>query len=229
MQAARALAGPAEADLTPADLEPFEKALNEYVAGQMFTAERPESRSNLGGLNLARGRLDAAQAEFAKSLELDKSFAPAAIQLAEIARARGDEKGAEAILTRALADNPQSGPLNYALAMSLIRQKRVPDALVRLEQSARLAPDDPHAAYVYAVALHDTGAPAKAIEVLRAALTRRPNDRETLSALASYEAQAGDYASALGHVQALVKLEPDNPQLLRFEQALRAKLVRPDK
>ncbi|WP_296708033.1 tetratricopeptide repeat protein [Rhodoblastus sp.] len=229
MQAARALAGPAEANLTPADLAPFEKALDEYVAGQMFTAERPESRSNLGGLNLARGRLDAAQAEFAKSLELDKTFAPAAIQLAEIARARGDEKGAEAILTKSLADNPQSGPLNYALAMSLIRQKRVPDALVRLEEATRRAPDDTHTAYVYAVALHDTGAPAKAIEVLRAALTRRPNDRETLSALASYEAQSGDYASALGHVQALMKLEPDNPQLSRFEQALRAKLVRPDK
>ncbi len=70
--------------------------------------------------------------------------------------------------------------------------------------------------------------PAKANEVLRATLARRPNDRDVLSALASYEAQAGDYASALGHVQTLMKLEPDDPRLRGFAEALRAKLVRPD-
>ena len=228
MQAARSLAGEGEGSLAPSDLAPFEQALNDYVAGQMFTAERPESRANLGALALARGRLDDAKAEFAQALALDKTFAPAAIQLAEIARARQDEAAAQAVLTRALADNPQSGPLNHALALSLIRQKRVPEALARLEAAARLSPDDAHYAYVYAVALHDTGDVGKANEVLRATLARRPNDRDVLSALASYEAQAGDYASALGHVQALMKLEPDDPRLRGFAEALRAKLVRPD-
>lgn len=41
MQAARSLAGAGEAALRPSDLAAFEKALDEYVAGQMFTAERP--------------------------------------------------------------------------------------------------------------------------------------------------------------------------------------------
>lgn len=228
MQAARSLAGEAEARLTPADLGPFEAALNDYVAGQMFSAERPESRANLGGLFLARGRIDEAQAQFTKALALDKTFTPAAIQLAEISRARGDEAAAEAALRKALADNPESGPLHYALGLSLIRQKRRSDAMAELEQAARFAPDQTHYAYVYAIALNDAGAPGKAIETLRAALARRPNDREALSALASYEAQGGDYAAALGHAQALLKLEPDDPQLRRFAEALRAKLVRPE-
>jgi tetratricopeptide (TPR) repeat protein len=229
MQAARALAGAAEASLTPADLAPFEKALNEYVAGQMFTAERPESRANLGALDLARGRIDDARAEFAKALSLDKTFAPAAIELAEIARARGGEQAAEVGLAKAFADNPESAPLAYALGLSLIRQKRIAEAVAKLELAARLAPDDPHYAYVYGVALHDTGAPAKAVEVLRRALARRPNDRDILVALVSYEAQAGDYGSALGHAQALQKLEPDDLQLRRFVETLRARLGRPDK
>ncbi|MCI4679325.1 tetratricopeptide repeat protein [Rhodoblastus acidophilus] len=228
MQAARSLAGAGEANLAPGDLVAFEKALDEYVAGEMFTAERPESRANLGALDLARGKIDAAQAEFAKALALDKTFAPAAIQLAEIARHRGDEPGAEAILAKALADNPRSGPLAHALGLSLIRQKRTAEAVAKLELATKLAPDNAHYAYVYAVALHDTGEPAKAREVLRAALARRPNDREILAALASYEAQEGDYASALGHVQALQKLEPDNPRIQGFADALRAKLVRPE-
>ncbi len=228
MQAARSLAGAGEAALRPADLAAFEQALYEYVAGQMFTAERPESRANLGALFLARGRTDRAQAEFAKALELDRTFAPAAIQLAEIARRRGDEKAAEAILTKALADNPGSGALAHALGLSLVRQKRLEEGVGKLALAAQLAPEDPHYAYVYAVALHDTGAPAKTVEVLRGALARRPNNREILSALASYEAEAGDDASALGHVQALEKLEPDDPRWSQYAAALRAKLVRPD-
>ena len=194
----------------------------------MFTAERPESRSNLGALFLARGRVDEARAEFAKALKLDRTFAPAAIQLAEIARSRGDEKAAEAILARALADNPGSGALAHALGLSLIRQKRMAEGVGRLASAAQLAPEDPHYAYVYAVALHDTGAPAKAVEVLRGALARRPNNREILSALASYEAESGNEAAALGHVEALEKLEPDDPQWRQYGEALRARLVRPE-
>jgi Tfp pilus assembly protein PilF len=228
MQAARSLAGAGEAALRPADLSAFEKALDEYVAGQMFTAERPESRANLGALFRARGRMDEARAEFAKALELDRTFAPAAIQLAEISRQRGDEKAAEAILAKAFADNPGSGALAHAWGLSLIRQKRMEEGVGKLALAAKLAPEDPNYAYVYAVALHDTGAPAKAVEVLRGALARRPNNREILSALASYEAEAGDDASALGHAQALEKLEPDDPQWRQYAAALRAKLVRPD-
>ncbi len=228
MQAARSLAGAGEAALRPSDLGAFEKALDEYVAGQMFTAERPESRANLGALFFARGRTDRAQAEFAKALELDPTFAPAAIQLAEIARRRGDEKAAEAILAKAFADNPGSGALAHAWGLSLIRQKRMEEGVGKLALAAKLAPEEPNYAYVYAVALHDTGAPAKAVDVLRGALKLRPNNREILSALASYEAEAGDYPAALGHVQGLEKLEPDDPQWSQYAAALRAKLVRPD-
>ncbi|HUO53651.1 MAG TPA: tetratricopeptide repeat protein, partial [Rhodoblastus sp.] len=229
MRAARSLAGPAEAELAPGDLAAFEKALDEYVAGQNFLGERPEAHANLGALDLARGRIDAAQQQFAAALKLDRTFAPAAVQLAEIARGRGDEKTAEAELAKALADNPGSGALAHALGLSLIRQKRLDEALAKLELATRLSPDDAHYAYVYAIALHDTGAPAKAVEILRGALARRPNDREILSALVSYEAQAGDYVAALGHVQTLEKLEPDDVRLRAFAAALRAKLVGPEK
>lgn len=227
MQAARALAGDAEASLKQEDHAQLDKGLDEYVAGQMFNAERPESHANLGGLALARGRIDEAQAEFAKALALDKTFASAAIQFAEIARKRGDEEAVEAGLAQALADNPASAPLAHALALSLIRQKRYPEAMAKLEVAARLAPKVPHYAYVYAIALHDLGESANAVEVLRSALTRRPNAREILSALASYEAQMGDYASSLGHAETLEKLEPNDPRSRRFAEALRARLARP--
>jgi len=222
MRAARALAGEAEASLAQADRKPFDAALADYVAGQMFNAERPESHANVGGLHLARGRIDAAQAEFAKALELDKTFAPAAIQIAESASRRSDETAAGAGLEKALADNPASGPLAHVLALSLIRQKRIPEAMAKLELAVQRAPEAPHYAYVHAIGLHDMGELAKAIDVLRAALTRRPNDRELLSALASYEAQTGDFASSLDHAQTLEKLEPEDRRWRRLAETARA-------
>jgi tetratricopeptide (TPR) repeat protein len=227
MRAARSLAGEGEKVLSPADLTSFDKALAEYVDGETFNAERPESHFNLGLLALARQRPEEARAQFGEALSLDRTFAPAAISLAEMARGQGDEAAAEGILSKALAESPQSAPLAYALGLSLARQKRLAEALPRLEQASRLAPEEGRYAYVYAVAVHDSGDRAKANEILREALSRRPNDRNVLSALAAYAAQAGDYANALDYAEKLVTLEPDNAGMRRFAQRLKAQIVKP--
>ncbi|PPD41518.1 MAG: hypothetical protein CTY15_13450 [Methylocystis sp.] len=222
MDAARALAGEAEAGLPLGDLLAFEKALAEYAAGQSFNGERPESHANLGALNLARGKADAARAEYEKALVIDKTFAPAAISLAELARASGDERAAEETLRKSLAQNPDSGPLAHALGLSLIRQKRLAEALQSLEQATALSPDDARFAYVYGVALHDSGAPQKGLEELKRALSRHPFDRNILSALASYAAQAGDFAAAAPHAALLADLEPDDRAIQNMAAAIKA-------
>lgn len=226
MDAARALAGEAEAGLSEGDRMAFEKALAEYEAGQLFNAERPESQANFGALHLARGKVEAARAAYSRALALDRSFVPAAISLAEIARGAGDEAGAEAILQKSLAENPDAGALAHALGLSLIRQKRLPEAMARLEQAARLAPDDARFAYVYGVALHESGAAQKARETLMRALSAHPFDRDILMALASYEAEAGDVAAALPYAERLAELEPADQSLQGFVGALRAQAGR---
>ncbi|WP_442755966.1 tetratricopeptide repeat protein [Methylocystis sp. JAN1] len=222
MDAARALAGDAEAGLSGTERAAFEKALAEYEAGQRFNAERPESQANLGALNLARGKIEAARAAYEKALALDPTFAPAAISLADILRRDGDEAGAEAALRESLVRNPDSGPLTHALGLSLVRQKRLGEAMPSLEQAARLAPEDARFAYVYGVALHDTGATTKAIETLERALSSHPFDRDMLAALVSYEAEAGDYAAALPHAERLAELEPEDRSIQNMAAAIRA-------
>jgi tetratricopeptide (TPR) repeat protein len=222
MAAARALAGEAERALTPADRLAFEQALGEYVTGQQFNAERPESQANLGALNLARGKTEAAREAYAKALALDKTFAPAAIALADISRAGGDENAAEATLRKSIADNPGSGPLAHALGLSLVRQKRLAEAMESLEQAVALSPDDSRFAYVYAVALHDAGAAQKARETLEHALTRHPFDRDILMALASYAIESGDAAAARSHAKKLAELEPEDRSIQEFANTIEA-------
>lgn len=221
MEAARALAGEAEQGLSAEDRAAFDKALAEYVSGQLFNAERPESQANLGALYLERGQAREARAAYEKAILVDPTFTPAAIALAEMTRRAGDEASAEAILSKAQAANPKSGEVAHALALSLIRQKRIPEALAKLREAAALDPNDPRFAYVYAIALHDTGQPEAAIDVLRGVLTRRPYDRNSLMALANYELAAQDFSNALTHVETLAKLEPDNAQIQGLLKALK--------
>ncbi len=100
----------------------------------------------------------------------------------------------------------------HALGLSLVRQKRKQEALDKLSEAAKLAPEEARFSYVAGVALYDAGKPAEGLAVLEAALARHPYDREILYALASYELQAGQYSSALRRAELLRELEPENPQ-----------------
>ncbi len=212
MEAARALAGETESALPAIERARFDKALQEYVEAQLFSAERAESHANLGALYGARGEAEKSRAEYERAIALDAAFFPAAVALAEIARASGDEPGAEAQLRKALAKNPEAGALHHALGLSLIRQRRSAEALEELAEGVKRAPENARFAYVYGVALHDLGEPDKALTTLREALARFPNDGDILYALASYEIEANDEISAIARLEALTRLEPENEE-----------------
>ena len=55
IEAARALAGPPEAQIPAADRDALAKALAEYIAVQTYNADRPEGRMNLANLYAAPG------------------------------------------------------------------------------------------------------------------------------------------------------------------------------
>lgn len=224
MDAARALAGAGEAGLQGEDRKAFETALGEYVAGQLFNAERPEAHVNLGELYRTQGKLDAARASLRSAMELDPTFVGASISLADLERATGDESGAEAILRAALAANPRSGPVVHALGLSLVRQRRPDEAIALLERARELAPDVSRYSYVLAVALHDRGKAPEAIAILKSALGSHPYDREILMALVTYEIQSGNLAEALQHGELLDKLEPNSPQIAQMLAYLRQRV-----
>ena len=95
MDAARGLAGAPEQHLSSEDRTRFENAIAEYIAGQRFNAERPEAQVNLANLYLARGQGGEAEAALLRAIEIDPSFVPAPITLAELRRSQGQETSAE--------------------------------------------------------------------------------------------------------------------------------------
>ncbi len=210
IDAAYALAGAPEPGLPQEARAAFAKAIDEYAAAQTYIADRPEGRLNLGNLFRTRGDAERAIAEYRKAIEIDPTFVAAYANLADLYRARGAETQADAVLRDGLARNPRAAVLHHTLGLSLVRQKRTADSLSALREATQLAPDDARFAYVYAVALNSAGRPQDALKVLESALKRRPRDRDLLSGLAHFTAQAGNRDAALGYVKQLRELDPEN-------------------
>lgn len=208
MDAARALADVPGHRLTQADRAALDRALDEYIAGEQFNADRPESHLNLGLLYAAQRQVAAAEGAFLTALEMDPRFTPAAVNLADLYRATGRDAEGERVLRGVLARDPSSAAAHHALGLLLVREKRMPEAVRALEAAARLAPDTARFGYVYAVALEATGQTRPAIIALQAVLTRHPYDRDALSALVAYARAAGDRRLALAHARRLAELDP---------------------
>jgi predicted CXXCH cytochrome family protein len=220
MDAARALAGDAENGLTGEDKSRFETALAEYVAAQLFNAERPEPHASLGTLYARRGMVQAARAAYEEAISIDPTFVAAAVSLAELERTHVDERTAEAILRKALERNPRSAELRLALGLSLVRQRRNEEAIGMFAEAAELAPREARYAYVHAVAVYGARRPNEAIAILKAALIHHPYDRAILMALISYEEGSRDVRSALDRAQLLARLEPERAEIQQLVERL---------
>ncbi len=210
IDAARALAPLPPDQLADADRAPFESALAEYRAAQLTSADRPEGQLNLAMLDAERGDTDTAERRLRDALRLAPAFPSTYVNLADLYRAQGRDAEGEQVLRQGLAVAPGDADLHHALGLVLIRQKRLPEALGELARAADLDREETRYAYVYAVALHDTGQPDSALDALRAAHERRPGDRDVLIALATMSRDRGDRAAALTWARALRDLDPQD-------------------
>jgi tetratricopeptide (TPR) repeat protein len=204
-----------------ADRDRFDRAAAEFIAAQRFNADRPEARSALGAFYLRRGNAAEAEKEFTAALRLNPQFAPAAINLADLARQQGRDADAIKILQEAIVAVPSDAGLHHALGLALVRLKRNDEALAELNKASELDPDRSRYAFVYAVALHSGGQVQEALTALKGNLARHPNDRDTLLALISFSRDSGDAKSALDYAQRLAQISPADPGLSKLIDELR--------
>jgi predicted CXXCH cytochrome family protein len=219
-RAAYVLAGADTTRLPAAERESFERAAQEFVAAMRFNADRPESRSMLGSFYLRRGQTAQAEAELKAALRLSRQYAPAAINLADLYRQLGRESDGEAILRQGTAESPGDAGLHHALGLTLVRLKRLDEALGELRLAAQLAPEQARYAYVHAVALNSAGRGSEAISVLKDSLARHADDRDTLLALISFSREARDIPAALAYAQQLARIAPTDVNVSRLVQEL---------
>jgi predicted CXXCH cytochrome family protein len=224
IRAVSVLAAVPLANQTASDRAAFERAAAEFVAAQRLNADRPEARSTLGNFYARRGLTADAESEYKAALRLSAQYTPAAINLADLYRQLGRDGEGESVLRTAIASSRPDGGLHHALGLTLIRQKRPDDALNEFRTASELEPDRSRYAYVYAVALHSSGQIGESIKVLKENLARHPDDRDTLSALVTFSRDSGNVAAALDYAERLSRLFPNDRELVRLTDDLRARL-----
>jgi len=220
IEAARVLAPVPTGAFSDADRRSFDRAADEYVASQRLHADRPEHRTNLGTFFAQRGRYAEAQAEFLAALDLLPTYVPAWVNYADMRRMQGRDGDAEALLREGLRHVPAAS-LHHALGLTLVRLRKTADALPEFELAARLDPEDPTHAYVYAIALHAAGRKKEALEVVEQALRRAPESTDLLIAGATIARDSGDRARAIGWAERLVAENPADPTARQLVEELR--------
>jgi Flp pilus assembly protein TadD len=172
---------------------------------------------------MRHGRTDDAETELLAGLKLDPAASGLSINLADLYRQTGREAAGEQALLAALSISPQAASLRHALGLTLVRQKRIPQAMDQLARAVALDPANARFGYVYGVALQSTGRGGEALAVWRKVLEAHPWDASTLSALMSDALARRDRAQASKLANRLSALSPDDAELAR--QA--ARLARP--
>ena len=110
IEAARVLASIPAGELPAKQRSLLGKALQENIAAQQASAERPEAQSNLGNLYAARGELYQAESAYQTATDLNPVYVPAYINLADLYRLQGNETKAEKVLRRAIRPGTTSRP-----------------------------------------------------------------------------------------------------------------------
>jgi predicted CXXCH cytochrome family protein len=220
IEAAEVLAGLLARNLPTNVAAAFQRATDEYISSQQLNADRPEAHMNLGLLYARENQFDKAEQELKISLSLDPSFAPGAVNLADLYRDQNRDDEGERVLRDAISRSPHDGSLEHAQGLLMVRQKRDAQALEFLGAATRDEPGNARYAYVYAVALNDSGKTKAAIETLESSIKTHPYDRDSLMALVNFLEQSGDPAKALTYANRLDQLDPGNQQILQMLKEL---------
>lgn len=220
IEAAEALADVPKQAVTEAERQKIEQGIAAYREAQNVSADTAAATMNLGTLAYRLNDFPQAIEQFQRVLEIDPSFYPAYVNLANMYADGGRLDDAIRMLDRGLVKLPNQPDLLYSKALLHIRQRDYRQAIAQLSDAYEVSPQRADIAYALALTLHDTGNPPAAIVVLKQAIERAPNNTQLLVALATYHRDMGKLDEALSYAKRIQALLPDDVGVQRFVQQL---------
>ncbi|MBJ6138488.1 tetratricopeptide repeat protein [Marinobacter litoralis] len=227
-QAIRALAG-IESSAFPEEQRSIIVALRkDYEKRLIAQAFLPGTRLNLATYLQREGRYDEALSHYQAALRMDPVFAPARINLASLASARGNNelaiKTLEEGVSRANTPPSDRGHLAYLLALAHVDEGNTSAALPQFKLATELNPDNARIFYNYGLVLARVGNLEEASKVLLKGTHKHPNDTSLLDALIYLSLQQGKLENTRTFAKRLNQLAPGNPQTERLLMELDARL-----
>lgn len=200
---------------------PLAALIDEYRQVLAVSAGLVGTQVSLANLEMRLGNIEQARRAYQQALRIEPNYVPALLNLADFHRGVGEHQQATVLLERALRVAPDSGGVQHSYGLMLIRKRQYDKALHHLRQAVLQHDAQPRYAYVYAVALDNTGQTIKAIAELRDANKRWPNQYDLLLTLVLYLEKTGDIDSLVPYLQSLATLAPSSAQVRRLLAAYR--------
>ncbi len=174
----------------------FDSAIERTLAAEKVHGELPRGQYNEAGLLSALERWPLAEAAYRLALAGDPTLVPAMLDLADLLRATDRDSEAESWLRRATTYNTEQSDARIALGLWLVRNGRKRDAMLVFAQAVGGKPVDARAAYIYGIALEESGDATSALRVWEQGLTAHPFDRDLPLALIETYRKQGRAAQA---------------------------------
>ncbi len=219
-EAAHLLAAVLNEQIAPEQRASLQTAVDEYIAAQLLNADRPEAQTNLGLIYAQINQLDKVEPTYRRALELDPSWVPAYINLADFMRARNRDSEGEPLLKQAIHLQPNNAEVRQAYGLWLTRQGDNEAALHNLKTAAKLAPQNSRYAYIYAIGLNSMGKAQRALAAMQAADAKFPNNLDILYALSTMYRDQGQPQNAITYAEKLVAIRPQEAAFQQLLQSL---------
>ena len=219
-EAAHSVAPLLNEQIAPKQRVSLQKAVDEYIAAQLLNADRPEAQTNLGLIYAQINQLDKVEPTYRRAIELDPSWVPAYINLADFMRASNRDSEGEPLLKKAIVLQPNNAEIRHAYGLWLTRQGKSEAALSNLQAAVTLAPQNSRYAYIYAIGLNSTGKPEEALAAMQAADARFPHNLDILYALSTMHRDQGDNRTAMTYARKLIAIRPQEPAFQQLLQSL---------
>lgn len=198
----------------------FQDALPALLSSRKLDPDNPEVHYNLGWLYLRTGRRKDAAGSLRQAVKLKPGHAKALHDLGILHAQGGSWEQAAASLRKAIEANPEFPEAHYSLGLIYAQQEDFKQAEESLLTALKFRPD-------YAEALTDLGGVyiqtrqfRQALPLLARAQRLNPNlSQSYLNAVKAHLA-LGDKQSALVSLEALLKVQPNDPAALALRKRL---------
>lgn len=172
-----------------------------YDLSLAFVKDEPSSavgQDFLGAVALARGNLSQADSAFAEALRLEPNRATAVVGQGRVALARGNAARAETFFRRAIEMEPRLQDARWSLAVALLRQRQVSQAVAALQESLNYTQGrDLTARYLLAGIAYELGKLGEAEGLLTSIESTDSPGPPVLLAIVKYEQNQPQVAKAL--------------------------------
>jgi predicted CXXCH cytochrome family protein len=200
----------------------FDTAVEDLRVYVQANADVAETQNNFGTFLFGQQRAGEAEQAFRQAIDLDPALSGARINLAELYRATGQNEKSEQAYAEAIAASPDQADLRYGHALSLVRQKALPEAIGELDEAVRLDPGNSRYKTTLAIALDSAGRTGEALALLDLAVAGGETDASLLGTAIQYGLKLRRYPETLRYADALARQRPDDPQLAELIKQLRA-------